>query len=172
MLLCFRLNSFSCHFRFIYLLLLGIISFFHNIGVFKVEVFLLLLWAGVVDILGFYTFVWFYNFLYHICYKIIQLLALGRAFLGALEPYVTCSAATSGLPSQLHGFGLCLHHLKWVHIVSRSMQKAHRLVFLFRFFIWILFRGFRGLVWPFSLRRLGILVLFTGLFGFLFWWFP
>ena len=108
--------------------------------------------------------IWFYNLFYRVVHKKIHIFAFGQGFLGALEPHVTCSAATSFQPSQLHGFGLCLHDLTRVHIVSRSIQRAHRLVSLFWFFVCILFRGFHRLVGPFALCRLGGLVVFSGLF--------
>ena len=49
----FRLRNFSWNFRFIFPLPVGVLSFFPNIEVFKVEVFLLSLWSGVVFSLGF-----------------------------------------------------------------------------------------------------------------------
>ena len=46
---------------------------------------------------------------------------------------MTCSASKYGQQSGLHWFGLCFHDHVWVHILSKEMQMAHRVRFLFLF---------------------------------------
>ena len=128
--------------------------------------------ARVIWGLGIQAVVGFKNLFYRVGHKIIQLFAFGWALLGDLEPYAACAASASGRPSWLSGFGFFQHDLSRVHVVSRTIQRAHMWFFIFRFiFVSVLFRGVRGLVWPFPLFWLDRLVAFTRLLVFLFWWF-
>ena len=125
---------------------------------------LLVLWDKFTWGLGIQTFIGVDNWFYRVDNKSIQILAFVRALLNALEPYTACAASASGQSSRLNGFGLCHHDLAQVHVVTRAMKRAYRWVFNFCFiFVSFLFRGFRGLVRPFSLWRLCGLVAFTGL---------
>ena len=131
---------------------------------------LLVFWDRFIWGLWIQKFVGFKNFFNLIRHKSIQLFTFIQALLGALKPYAACAAAAVSWPSRLHGFDLCQNELAWFHVMSRVVQRAHMWFFLI--FFCALFRGVRGLVWPFALRRLGGLVAFIRLLGFfLFWWF-
>ena len=98
------------------------------------------------------------------CQKEHSAIRIWQTIFSALELYVACTAAASGRPSRLHGFGLCQHDLAQVHVVTRSMHRSHRWVSIFDFLlISVFFRGVYGLVWPFALRRCDGLVAFSGL---------
>ena len=129
----FRLCDFLRHFRIITPQRAGCLSLFPNLEGFKVEVLLLVFWAGVTTGLGLLMFFCGQNCLYHIGNKSIPIFAFGQALLSALEIYVVCAAAASGRPSQINIFGFFKHYFSQVHVVTRSMKRTHRWVFLLGF---------------------------------------
>ena len=75
------------------------------------------------------------------------------------------SSYTSIQPSHFHRFGLRLHNIEWIIIVTVSMKGSGRIVFILRC---ILFWYFHDIIWPyFRIWQRVWLVNYTIMLGFL-----
>ena len=125
-----------------------------------------IIWVGSVLWFCFGSFSHFHSLGHSWRDKRVNLFAFGQALLSTRKFNVN-SSSTRGLPGRLHIFGLRLHELTWVHTVPGAMQVTGwiNIVFIFRFRFGIIFQGFCGLVWPFSIQQ-GLLMACSGLLVF------